>query len=707
MNEQKLKDVLKYLNLNLNKIPKALKTEDGTSIKSSDLRTENDYKIYKYISIKDINIMLTNTHRLDEPAKKIETINSLEYYFDKENKEEHNIVINTLENASIQKIENIKEEQFKFRENIPQTIKYNKDYLWQIYYIKGLDKYYMVVPLQETQQEAFLYVLKQKIANSDEQIYVPICNLNYDNKFADLSIINGIENMLNTFIGKWPMIYEVFDKNDNCFLDIIGKINVLDNIESDYKLHYEKNEELIDFYKLLQNLFFIQSEISNIYKFDMLLDKLGKIHFYYQNFELTNKNIHDFYKNEINYAIKSINEIIKIEGNLEEKRNKLKEDEKKLSLELLYKQKQISTFLECKKTFIGKIKFFFKKSQNKTDMEKETNKVNNKKNKKSDYEEEEIFNYDADDLIYISKKLQEKTNNASIIRMDIQNLNLKIDVLKKKIENASLYLKEIETHKKNIFDFWKFTNKDEQKQLEEATEVEKENKTKIQKQFILKEDFKKFAKEIDQKQRKNLKENEINTILVTFSKVFNDINVQIKNGKITSENYEKLKEEQYIDINDTLLEHREKSRDLNRIINLETIDFNTYQKEIEKYVLILNEIFKKNKTENNIVAYCLNSPQNEFVKLDLNPKNIIDLERKDTISISKVNLKAKTPIIAFSNIVFFYNRNKTLPLGMDYSTNLVADLRDASIIKIKEKTNYIIDLSNNTSKRINIIEFNN
>ena len=52
MNEQKLNNVLKYLNLDLKKIPKELKIQKDINIKSSDLRAEHDYKIYKYLYIK-------------------------------------------------------------------------------------------------------------------------------------------------------------------------------------------------------------------------------------------------------------------------------------------------------------------------------------------------------------------------------------------------------------------------------------------------------------------------------------------------------------------------------------------------------------------------------------------------------------------------------------------------------------------------------
>ena len=56
----------------------------------------------------------------------------------------------------------------------------------------------------------------------------------------------------------------------------------------------------------------------------------------------------------------------------------------------------------------------------------------------------------------------------------------KEDNLTKKIENAELYIYEIEKHKKSIFEFWKFTNKDEISTLTQG-EQEELPKTKIEK----------------------------------------------------------------------------------------------------------------------------------------------------------------------------------------------------------------------------------
>ena len=46
----------------------------------------------------------------------------------------------------------------------------------------------------------------------------------------------------------------------------------------------------------------------------------------------------------------------------------------------------------------------------------------------------------------------------------------KLETLERKIKNATEYLEEIDKHKKSIFEFWKYSNKDEVQALEEGEE---------------------------------------------------------------------------------------------------------------------------------------------------------------------------------------------------------------------------------------------
>ena len=426
----------------------------------------------------------------------------LSYYLNKKNEEEYKELLNIFQNASIEDIEALEKFQKSIKTKIPSKIKYAKDYLWQIYYIERTKKYYMIVPLQETELQGFLYLLKKKIENSKEKIYVPICNLEYTNTLIETAKILTLENNLYFFTNKWPMIYEVYDNKNNVSLNVIGNLEIYENISSDYKMKFSEKEEINLFYELLKTLFYLQTELSNYFKFEIVLDETGKIKFYCDDMELTNSNLPDFYLSEIKRNLKNIEEVAKIQKALTKKLNGLKVQEKQLNLELLNKQKQISTFLECKKTFFGRVKYFFKYGKKKTQAI-QTPAFDENVEQENTGTIKPLYTNDIEDLIYICKDLRTKTTVAATTRLDIQNASIKIDVLKKKIENATLYIEEIEAHKKSIFEFWKFTNKDEKSQLAEGI-TKTETEQRIEKIFNIKEDFTEFGKQIDLKQRREL-----------------------------------------------------------------------------------------------------------------------------------------------------------------------------------------------------------
>ncbi len=502
MRKQNKTTILEYLNLDLKKVPDSINNNDDIDIKASEIRNEKNYKVYKYISIKDINIVMTNARRLDEPAKKIESMKDLSYYFNTKNEEEYKELLNIFQNASIEDIEDLEKFQKSIKTKIPSKIKYVKDYLWQIYYIERTKKYYMIVPLQETELQGFLYILKKKIENSKEKIYVPICNLEYTNTLIETAKIGTLENNLYFFTSKWPMIYEVYDNKNNVSINIVGNLEIYENISSDYKMKFSEKEEINLFYELLKTLFYLQTELSNYFKFEIVLNETGKIKFYCDDMELTNSNLPDFYLSEIKRNLKNIEEVTKIQKALTKKLNGLKVQEKQLNLELLNKQKQISTFLECKKTFFGRVKYFFKYGKKKTQAI-QTPAFDENVEQENTGTIKPLYTNDIEDLIYICKDLRTKTTVAATTRLDIQNASIKIDVLKKKIENATLYIEEIEAHKKSIFEFWKFTNKDEKSQLAEGI-IKTETEQRIEKIFNIKEDFTEFGKQIDLKQRREL-----------------------------------------------------------------------------------------------------------------------------------------------------------------------------------------------------------
>lgn len=692
--------ILEYIGLDLNKIPKSLEIKDKIDIRNTDIKSEKNYKIYKQVAIKDINILLTDSLRLDEPAKKMETMNVLSYYLNKKNTEEYISFINAIQNTSKQDIEEIDELQQEFLKNVPSKIKYDKDYLWQIYYIKRTDKYYMLVPLQETKQQAFLYVLKKKLEKSKDKVYVPICNLDYESTLIDNSKISKLENFLFYFTNNWSSIYEVHNSKKE-YIDVVGKLEIYEGITSDYKLHFEQKEELDSFYELIKALFEIQTELSNYFKFSLILGENGRIHFYYNNEEINFSSLKQFYANEIKQTVENIEQIEKIQKELNAELNKLKFEETRLNSDLLNKQKQISTFLECKKTFFGRVKYFFKYSKKKNVTVEELvpdefyNTEDNGIIKLTYYDEK-------DDLIYICKDLKAKTILASTTKLDIQNLNIKIEIIKKKIENATLYIKEIESHKKSIFEFWKFTNKDEKNQLTEGI-IKVGSKTKIEKTFNLKDDLVEFGKQMDLAQRKLLTPEEAESTLVAATPILKDINLILKDKPVNLKEFP----ENLITIHEKLLDHRENARKPEKFLKLtEKTTQEEYVEALKKAISHIETALKKNITNISLPVYSLVNPKKELSVFVIDPKNSIK-EGKE-INLYKLNVKQGTNLIAFTNIIFFNNRNQTLPVGMDYSSQVLLDLREKKLKKQTPKSNYIITLKENTNEKqvtkINIIE---
>ena len=125
------------------------------------------------------------------------------------------------------------------------------------------------------------------------------------------------------------------------------------------------------------------------------------------------------YIKSINLKEKNTEEI----ENLNIKLANLKKEATKLESEYIEKEKQISTFLECKKSFFGKVKYYFKfgKKTNKNikkvkDMPKESKDEEVKIIESKKLFKIEDRNYTLDELVISFKELE---------RMYIQK-NLKI-----------------------------------------------------------------------------------------------------------------------------------------------------------------------------------------------------------------------------------------------------------------------------------------
>ena len=88
---------------------------------------------------------------------------------------------------------------------------------------------------------------KKQLENKDQMIYVPICYADYSNKYIDTDEIDEIEKYLCFFAKDWPMLYEVYDKDENLSIKIVGKATIYDTIKSEYKIELKSQGEAEDF----------------------------------------------------------------------------------------------------------------------------------------------------------------------------------------------------------------------------------------------------------------------------------------------------------------------------------------------------------------------------------------------------------------------------------------------------------------------------
>ena len=207
---------LEYLGLDLDKIPQNLKKFEPLEYRVSRFYDEKQYRQYRYIDVKDIQILLSPTNRLTDLDEKYKKARPLYEYLDSKNEEniiKYTTFLNMLRNMDINEVEKVEREQMQLSREIPFKVKFQGNYLWQIYYSENTDKYFMIVPTEDTDYSTFFYLLKRQIENKRVgKVFVPVSNVKYSNKILKKSEFEDIENYLWLFTKDWPLIYEVYDK---------------------------------------------------------------------------------------------------------------------------------------------------------------------------------------------------------------------------------------------------------------------------------------------------------------------------------------------------------------------------------------------------------------------------------------------------------------------------------------------------------------
>ncbi len=757
-----IEDKIEYLGIDLDKIPDKIKKFEPLEFRVPRLYDEKQYRQYKFVPINDIQILLSPTNRLDTLEEKYKKASPLYEYLDNKNEEnllKYTTFLNMLKNMNVEDVEKIEKEQNNLNKNLPFKVKFNGNYLWQIYYSENTDKYFMIVPTEDTDYSTFFYLLKKQLENKKTgKVFVPINNVQYSSKYLKKSEFEDIENYLWLFTKDWPLIYEVYDKKNNLSIQIVGETNVYEKIKTTYKIELKTAEDANKFYKLLKAIFILQTELPNYYNFTTNIDKKGSLEFYLDDYKIEYENITEFIREQYKNGLKRRKEI-KIKIRTYKKRlEELKQIASMQEIEYLAKEKQISTFLECKKTFFGKFKYYFKygKKSNKNkkiieeqeneeelDIENEVTKINNadKKNRKK-IPIKKV--YTLEELITSYKELEELETKMKNLLLDINALKLKNKNLEKKIENASKFIEEIDKHKKSIFEFWKYSNKDEMSVLPEGEQEEVNVIKKIEKTFDYEEDLEEFGKKLDKIQSKNLNKEETDSIYIATTNLIELLN-KIKTNNATPEELEKslkdikkeakeeksLREEEY-DIFGSLIEdstkvrkiknkkHRELPKDKYNILsinkNTKTIGYRldlenvieNIKKSLEKIVipdsLSIYKAISDDKLNNKEINVFNINPETEM-------KEAVKKEGKK-INLYKINIKEGTNGLGFTNIIFYDNQNKTLPAGMDLSTKMIIDTSKIHLNLINKKSFRIAkfedesnDFSNVNMKDVDVFEY--
>ena len=753
--DSNMKEKIEYLRLNFEKVPKTLIATDNLNFKLFKGYDEKQYKQYKYIKISDIDILLTPTHRLDSLSERYDKANPLYMYLDskqEKNAEKYVTFLKMLKKIEISDVEKIEKEQEKLAKEIPFKVKYNGNYLWQIYYSENTDRYFMLVPTEDSDYSAFFYLLKKKIENKrNEKVFVPISYLDYSEDILKKSEIKDLENYLWLFTKDYPSIYEVFDQNNKNTLQIIGETKVYGRIRTLYKMVFDSSKEANKFFKLLKALFILQIGLPHYYNFTTSINENGEIELYLDNekikYEELPKFVSNQYKKSVELKISTEKEII----TLNEKLNTLKKESIQLEKEYLEKEKMISTFLECKKSFFGKVKYFFTsgKKSKKTKKNDEKilveDKLENNENSIDKNIEIEEKNHTLDELIMSFKELELVENKKKNAVQDINALKLKNKNLKKKIENASSYINEINKHKKSIFEFWKYSNKDQVASLEEG-EQEEVNISKIEKVFDYDNDFEIFGEKVDKNQRLKFTDSELEASYIASTDLF-DLVKRIHNKEnieLTeySEILKELKDQktEVADESDDTFDvfgsdsakfdkerkignktHRENPRNKYQILGIKkgmkVLELKKALTDVDKE---LKKALTKNSLNEDLYVYFISENKIDFKGLmivSLNEEKYMQdfikySESNSDIYIYRIKLPINTNFIGFTNIVMYNNRNMTLPVGMHESNQILIDYDKLNInqinnnqINIEYLENEKDDFSNIITRKINVLEF--
>ena len=734
-----LTEKLKFLGLDLEDIPEYLKDFTPLNFNISRMNNDKDHKVYRYVPVDKIEILLTPCLRSDSINDKYSKAIPLGKFLnadgEPEDIERYAKFLKILNSFSITDLENLATLQKSLEKTEPFRVKYAKDHFWQIYYSPATDQYFMMVCTKEETYAEFLYLLKKLIefknnkrAKVAPSIFVPINYMNYSEEYLNRDEISNLENYLWLFTRNWPLVFEVYDKKENLSLQIVGDTYVYNNVKSTYKVKLTDKDSSIKFYKLLKALFILETEIKNYFKFETKIDSKNGLELYYKKTRITYENLTNFIESEYKIAKEDILIQDKQCQELEVKLDSIIKSVKEKESEYLDKQKEISTYLEYRKTFFGKVRYFFKsskkvKKEQKDVKESEESSVKSESININNIEEKSF--YTIEDLVVIHSIKDRIEKKYKSVAQDLKAQELKLENLTSKVKNAELYIAEIDEHKKSIFEFWKFANKDEKLSLEMGNETSsKKESSVIKKVFDYEMDFEDLGIEVDRTERIKLSKEEMDSIYIAgteLNSVINNLRAGNMNKAKIENALDDLKEEfnknrlfidteifdifGNVDVDNRKIKyigsrsHRENEKNKFRILNInKKIDVFDFTEKLLSIISYIEGAIPKMKSKYDMPLYKVtpiseNLEEKSFGIFDINIESALsgfDDSGEGAVNLIKLNFKENMPLLYYTNIIYFDNTNKTLPEGMDISSKVLIDCQkfDFNLVsKTKFRTN--------------------
>ena len=724
--KENLKTNLEYIGLKLERIPKFLKEFEAPKFRAPKAYNAEKYRVYRYIDMSEIEIMISPVERLAEIQKRYKMASPICEYLDdtsEENLEKHATFLKMIMNINIARIQEIEKEQEKFNQEVPTKVKYTDNFAWQIFYSNAIQKYFMIVSSKELDNSAMWYVIKKQIeinkTKKKQYLYAPVNYEEYSGELLTNDQIADLENYYWYFTKEWPEIFEVYDRKKKRTIRIVGEANVYEKVKSTYVIVLDTQKEAQEQYKLMKALFIIGSELPEDYQFSFQIKEDGTLQFYWKEEEINYHTLPKFINNQILSVNGMIHRVHLESKELKKELDREKEEVTKRNEEYTAKEQQILAFIECKKTFFGNVKYLFKSKSSKKKMnqvldQKKQDKKQEERLEEEEKKQEEIMpkiedkNYTIEDLIYFCSILDKKRNEFKNRKLDLKALKNRKEILEQKIKNATTYLDEIESHRKSLLEFWKYTNKDVALGLNEGEDhqEEEEKREKIKKYFDYESDLEELGVQMDEIQRRKFSKEETDAIYIArlCENSINAVNrkrmLKADKAKLEEE-LESLKKAYKENEKDIIVadfdifggvfqdktkiqtirntQHRETKKNQFKILNIRPeIELDSYKEKLKEFANLIHESFQKVSLPVDLSVYMpvrTEEEPNGIHVCFLNPQDAINLciKKEENFKLCRIDLKEKMPAIFYTNILFYDNTNSTLPKGMDLSTEVLVD----------------------------------